>query len=665
MKSTVPETELRALADARIKARRAPLKRSNPKRAPKASRFIAYDFETDLIGEGTPNPRYLTAHSLDPAFSYAGPIRDFEHLHDVLVNEFLLDEYRGCKFVAWNANRFDAYIAALALVDDPEFLILPFLTRTHALRGMRVQRIGDSEKADAWLFLDGLAMTGLEGVSLDKFTANFAPAYRKLGNIIDFQKGEQFDAGNAEHRKYAYRDSEGLYHGIRRAERILLDTFDESLRVTMGGACIRIFQRNIPADVSIKPLTLGIERIFREYVMRGGYCWCVRKYHGPVWKYDINQAYAAAMREAMLPCGDYVHYGKGIDRNAQCFIARVRLQKSVQSNVPFYFRHNIGDRIRSSYSCDFSESWLTSIELRQLESEGWRFEYLESVCWSDSFQMQDYVDRLERLRSTCDGGPKGPIGIMVKAVGNHSYGKTVEELLPIEYCLACEPPANEGWVPLYDDVPMIPVDNVLQMMPYIWWRFADDQREKDYHAVHVGAFITAAVRMKVRKVAMLAPESFLYADTDCVMFDRDMSAAIDIDSSRYGAWKIEEEGAVYRLIAKKVYSEDDGLTLSLEERAKRPLARSSKALHVRELTDQDIARWYNDLPPSQVQKQRGNFLRVVQGDPMFQPVKRRGTAPAGGYLTILPTTKKSASQGSVRRARCWGCGRQSSAFRME
>ncbi len=545
---------------------------------------------------------------------------------------FLQDNFRGVSFVAWNANRFDAYFVAASLLADDRYRIQPFLTRNHALRGLRIVGRGDSPKVPGWLFVDGLAMLGLEGTSLAAFLHTFAPEYGKLTDIIDFRRGDSFDPGNVEHRRYAMRDSQGLWHGMDHAQRILMDHFDEPLGVTMGGACIKIFQANIPPQVRVRAPTAKLEGILRDYVMRGGYCHCVRPYQGPVWKYDINQAYAAAMREAPLPCGDVIEYSTGV-RRSPAWIAKVRASNP-RNRVPFYYRGDVGGRLRTIFGIDeITDTWLTSIEIEQLESEGWRVEIMSSWCWSDAFVMREYVDRLESRRMTCEGGPKGPIGTMIKAVGNHSYGKLAEEVPAIEFLISAQPDIEEGWCPYYADDGDEPIANV-------HFRFPEQVRAKDHHVVQLGAFITASVRMKVRRAALLDPEGWLYADTDCVMYSRpDSEAKLDIHPTRYGAWKIEEQGRMYRVIAKKVYAEvaqGDG----------RKPVRIAKGLHVDDLSDDDFARWITGSVPVQRQTQRQNFLKVMEGSEMFRALTRSGTAVSAGSISGPTSRAKPATQGT-------------------
>ena len=570
--------------------------------------MIAYDFETTRIAVGTPRPLYITAHGAD--FSVNGPVENLAAVTRILRAQFLTSENLGASFVAWNANRFDAYIIAAALIREDDLAIIPYMTESKALRGLRVIRREDmgNRQSKSWQFLDGIAMTGLVGFSLEKFVSSFAPDFPKLTNIIDFDR-EEFDPTNPEHCAYAYRDSEGLYHAITRAQQIMLDTFDEPLAVTMGGACIRIFSAHIPPDIRVEPLIADLREIVSVYAMRGGFCYCAKRYSGPVWKYDINQAYAAAMRETGLPCGAPNKSTKPPADNRP-FLARIRATNP-HNRIPFYHRSVAPNgRVSSAFSfTEIAETWITSAEYRQLESEKWDIQCLETWIWPDSFNMREFVDKLERLRTTCEGGPSGPIGTMVKATGNHSYGKTVEQVSPIEYLLSWDCPPD--YLPFFGDG-SDPIEHV-------YFRIDDDRKPKAWHQPHLGAWITSHVRMVVRRAALIDPDAWLYADTDCVIFSRDVSAEMDIDPKRYGAWKIEEEGAHYQIIAKKVYAEVSS------EKPREKLKRSAKGLNVKRLTPDDFANWYEGTPPVQDQIQIQNFLSVMRGADMFRAQRREGT----------------------------------------
>lgn len=588
--------------------------------------IVAYDFETTRIQPGTPRPLYITMYSEELKLSLELPIKDFAHLLWILETYFLTEELYGVKFVAWYGNNFDAYLISAALIVSGKYVLRPYLTRSKALRGLKVMPISegaDSRSGKHWEFLDGAAMLGLATVPLKDFLETFAPHLPKMVGAIDFEK-EEFDSTNRKHCDYAMRDSVGLYAGMVVAQQILLDTFNQPLTVTMGGACIKIFAAHIPHDIEIPLPRNEVLGAVHDYVMRGGFCFCVRRYKGPVWKYDINQAYAAAMRDAKLPCGFTTYTNGEPPDNAQVYIARVSAFKG-NNRVPFYYRSELGGKIRSLFSEEtIFDTWLTSLEIEQLKAEKWKIKWHETYSWAESFNMYEYVSKLETLRTNCEGGPKGATGTMVKMVGCHSYGKTVERLEPIEYVLADECP--DDFFPYYD--------NGFEPLEHVFYRMVDEEdvRPKIYHQPQLGAFITAHVRMVLRRTILLSPNHWLYADTDCVVFSCDMTKQLDIDAARYGAWKIEESGTDYLIIAKKVYTQDADIdtraqwgTMTPTQRAKK-VKRGAKGMNVKKLTPEDFDKWYEGDVPEQEQTQRNNYLKVMQGAEMFRKQLRKGTA---------------------------------------
>lgn len=619
------------------------LKRVVRKRPPKPARMIGYDYETTRIEAGTPRPLYITAFGTG-LLHYASRIDSMAHLGNILVGNFLTDELIGCKFVAWNGNNFDAYFTAAALVTNPDYIMRPYLTRSKALRGLKVMRRSDfdidGDEAIGWEFLDGIAMLGLVGVRLGKLLETFAPHLPKLEGAIDFEV-ETFDPDNPQHCAYAMRDSVGLEYAMNRAQEIMIAHFKQPLTVTMGGACIRILKTHIPdapllpyerdcgiqaQSVVIYPSKPELVTVIRQYAMRGGYCYCVRTYEGPVYKYDLNQAYASAMRETKLPCGSSFHTRKGINQFAEIYVARLTARKP-GNTVPFYCRTFRGGRIVALFATEeIPDTWLCSNEVEQLRAEGWQLEISESWAWSQTFNLKAYVDLLESKRSTCEGGPAGPEGTIIKNVGNHSYGKTLEELEPKEYLISSECPP--GFVPSYTGDDADPLEHIYE-------RHTGPQRPKDYHQPQIGAFITAHVRMVVRRAALLSPATWLYADTDCTVFAADVSAGLDIDPKRYGAWKVEESGTRFQIIAKKVYTsiadertrmDWDHADPDVKAAARKRVKSSAKGLHVRNVTPAQFDAWVAGAPPEQVQTQRNNFLRVLEGREMYRSQARKGTA---------------------------------------
>jgi len=554
--------------------------------------MIAYDLETTRIARGTPKPLYLTAYGADMRVSV--PITSLEHLRDMICMKFLIPEYKGVRFVAWNANNFDVYFIGMALLQCPEYELRPYLTRSKNLRGLRVTlKNADPKKRVSWEFLDGMAMTVGTGVTLKKFLGVFAPEFGKL-EAPDWER-EEFNPKNPAHQAYAERDSEGLYHAMNRAQEIVLENFGVPLQPTIGNTAIRVFQANMKHGLNVWSPGWEVAEAIRRQAMRGGFCHIQRKYSGPVWKYDLNQAYAAAMRDAWLP-GGRAFAVKGFSRFSYCGLYRVKATHAKGCPVPFYWIDDKGDS--QFTNAEIGPTWLTSIETEQLRREGWKMEVQAGYAWEEAFTMREYVDKLEKLRTSAADGPSGALGTMVKSIGNNSYGKTVEMLDGIEFMLAADKPA--GFHEYQPD------EDCLQN---VYFRFKEPQI-REYHQPQIGAFITAQVRMEVRRAALLAPEAFLYADTDCVVFD--CAVDLPIDAKRYGYWKIEEAGEHYYMVTKKVYARQDGSILH------------AKGMNVKRLTKDDFAMWYAGRSPVQKQVQRQNWVKVMTGAPMFAERERRG-----------------------------------------
>lgn len=582
----------RAKKFAKFKPRARPMRRKEIKR-PRIKKIIAYDLETTRIEAGTPRPLYITAYGED--FQLSGEVIDLSYLAEIIKVNFLTDEMHGTRFVAWNGNKFDCYFIAAALLRDTDYIIKPYLTKSKSLRGMKVML--RSDKKLAWEFLDGMAMLGLQ-CTLDKFLENFAPDFRKL-QAPDWEK-ENFNAKNPDHVKYAERDSEGLYHGMMAAQKITLDAFNIPLQPTIGNMGIKIFQSKMSIEKVCWPPGFQLKEILREHVMRGGFCHRARKYFGPVWKYDINQAYAAAMRDAWMPSGSAFKTRHGLHPMATCGVFKTWAVKR-GNTIPFYCRDHDG---RAFVALDKIEGvWLTSIEVNQLRAEGWQVTADEGYFWDDRFNMKTYVDELEFIRVNAPGGVNGPQGTMMKSIGNNSYGKVLESLDALDLLLSLDQP--DGYYEYQGE------DELLQ---HCWFRFTEPLA-REFHQPQVGCFITAHVRMQVRRAILLNPGAWLYADTDCVMFD--CPVALDIDPKRYGAWKIEEDGEEYYVISKKVYA-------SADVKNNRNRVIHAKGINVNRLTPDDMIKWFNGVSPIQRQVQRQNFVKVMTGSDMFAEREKVG-----------------------------------------
>lgn len=576
----------------------------------KHKRMIAYDLETTNIKEGTPTVRYLTAYcgvvnasvgrknvtlsEVKISCAIRGNTRG-EALSDylsTLETNLLIPDYKNCRFIAWNGNKYDALLTAQALLLSDNWEVHPFLTKSKSLRGMRV--IGRNEKAGLeFEFLDGMAMTGLDtvGMPLKKFLKLFAPDYAKLD--FDFDK-QEFDPDNPEHVAYAERDSEGLWHAMQAVNDKMIKLTGNELQATMGRAAINYLVSQMPEGKQVwRPHTEAFD-IIHDRAKRGGYVWIAKQYKGKVWKYDLNQAYAGAMRDCELPCGSMV--GVHEYQDGQPGVYRCTIQRQNSSAIPFYYKD--ADTGAANFTSGARvTTWILSTEIDHLLMDDWEVEIDEGYAWSDSFNFADMVNNLERERFSDPDGPGGPYGIVIKTLGNSSYGKTLERLDGISLVLAKQCPDGYVKYAQMGDDPVYAKDEGQSFAPY--------------HQPQIGAFITAHVRIQVREAALAMPEHFIYADTDCVVFSAP-ATHLDIDPRRYGAWKAETEGVEYCFIGKKVYFGADG-------------SRHAKGLRIRDVSDAEFNAWYAGDVPKQKQLQRVNFLKMVAGQDMFRYLERAGT----------------------------------------
>lgn len=568
-------------------------------------RIIAYDLETTNIKVGTPDVVYLTAFAAGPKpFRLSMPIRGRnpdEHKANFLFaleNHLLIPENKGVRFVAWNGNKYDALLAAVALLKSDDWIIHPYLTRSNSVRGMKLEG-RNSKKGLHFELLDGMAMTGLDTVSmpLKKFLKMFAPDH--LAKLeLDFEK-ESFNPDNLEHVAYAERDSEGLWHAMQNVNRHVLELTGNELGPTLGRAAIQYFASQMPEGVKVWRPNEELFEILHERAKRGGYVWIAKQYKGPIWKYDLNQAYAGAMRDCDLPAGTAINCGAEYQENLpgvyRCWIAR-----RDPSPVPFYFKYaETGEA--GFTSGNKVETWILSTEIEHLQQDGWSIEITDGWFWPEKFRMTEFVDRLEQKRFSDPDGPSGPLGTIIKVIGNGSYGKTLERLDGVSLVMAKTCPegmtqkVTDSDIPIYVDI--------------------GEPHKAPYHQPQIGCFITAHVRLQVRDAAIIMPNEFVYADTDCVGFTAP-AMHLDIDPRRYGAWKAESQGVEYIFIGKKVYFgiEADG-----------SVTKHAKGLRVKELTQKHFEDWYAGEIPKQTQLQRVNFLKMVGGADMFHNLERTGT----------------------------------------
>lgn len=563
--------------------------------------LVAWDLETTKIPERVGDSlgielRYLTAFGKN--FEVSVSVRDSVSLAAYWAEVFFTAKMRRARFVSWNGLRFDMLILFEAIANHaPQFVIRPYIGGGGAIRGAKVFHRDDPSLW--WELLDGIAMTYVQR-PLDDFLELFAPDHRKHLGAIDWAR-EEFDPRSIEHRQYAERDSEGLYHGMQQADAILRDLTGRGVQCTIGNAGIKFFEASIPEGIGIPPIPEEAWDAAFRFGLRGGYVYVARQHDGPLWQYDQNQAYAAAMRSAQLPAGRAIRTRRFLDDRPGMYWCEV--SRTPCSPIPFLVRTGEGNF--ECFGQGVTETLLFSSEILTLQLHGWTINVNAGWAWPESFSMSEMVTNLERLRSSCAGGPKGAIGTMGKAIGNHSYGKSTERLASEAVVIANECP--DGHLPWRPEIPG---------HDHFWCTVSRTpiRDRKRYHRPQIGIAITAHVRCALYSAIMRAPDAFLKADTDSIAFDRPVDF-LDIDPVRYGAWKCEVDGSRGIVIGKKVYCTIEGGEFH-------PVC---KGLSVRRLQLADYERWLaTGEPPSQTMVQTLGWRSALLGN-RYRIQERRGT----------------------------------------
>lgn len=535
-------------------------------------------------------PRYLTAYG-----EYT-PTHKHRLLCSARVDTFKAttaafrtlwrDLLPGTQLFAYNANRFDLRLFMQALASS-EFTLEPFASRVAGLRGA-VVRLGRKRV----YLLDPIAALGMN-CNLATFLAVFAPKYPK--GELDFES-TSFDGTNPAHVAYAENDSRALFFAMRKASSVVRSITGQTLRPTIGSLAIRAFMSRMPKTAILPALRPECYDVIRRIVMRGGYV-VSRKYKGPLWSYDINQAYAFAMRECKMPAGRALPVRSEVPNRPGCY--RVFLWRTPSSPVPYVVREIAPPyTMRETFGTGI-ETWLTNDEIACLRSHHWVVDVKEGYVFERSFSMRSFVNGLEARRKRYDS--KHPVNVLCKSVGNNAYGKTLQEAVDTRIVLSNRRPKNGA--------PLCEASPEAAPIPGFWIVPETKDTRRKFERPQIGAWITAYVRTTIFDAIMLAPDSFVKADTDSVAFTHPVE--LPISTWRYGAWKIESDGDEHIVVAKKVYWSEK--------------KHAAKGMRIKHLTGPDYERWYLGDVPEQEQVQLMSWRKGVLA-PTWRVQKRRGTA---------------------------------------
>lgn len=584
-----------------------PMRRTKPEKI-LPSPIVAYDFETtriprkrDFTGDELRviKPRYLTAYGDMAGVEAYGEVASYDAVAEFFYDRIWRNVESKSMLCAYNANRFDLRILLQALFGGG-FVLEPFVSKVSGLRGSIIR-----EGRKRCLLLDPIAMLGLQ-CDLRTFLSVFAPDYPK--GELDFEK-RVFNPKNPAHVLYARRDSEALYRAMLTARKTVEDIAKERLRATVGALAIRAFMQAMPRNAVVPALRPRLYEIVRRAVMRGGFVFS-RRFRGPVWTYDLNQAYAFAMRNCDLPCGRALPVRSFA--SSQPGFYKVKLMRCSPSPVPYMVRDsNPPYRMRETYGAG-CVTWLTSDEVALLNRHGWTAEFIEGYAFERSFRMKAFVDRLEDRRRKF---PKDhPVNVVCKAIGCNAYGKTLQEPTTMRYVLSRRAPKG--------GFPVVESNEAGDPVEGFWVVPETRDTRRQYERPQLGAFITAFVRCVLFDAIMQDPDAFVKADTDSVSFTRPQK--LTISSWKYGAWKCESAGDFHIVVAKKVYWSSEKTT--------------AKGMRVRDLRRAHMERWYKGDVPLQNQVQLQSWKGGVLA-PSYRRRPRHGTAVDTGAAPLLSSPR--------------------------
>lgn len=560
----------------------------------KVKNFIAWDLETTPIKpEETPRPLFLTAYGKDIKISE--PIQSYEHLGQLFLDRLLIPKYKGFRFVSYNGNRFDNYIVSIGLLKCEGIQIIPLIARDQ-IRGIVLKRDKMRFTLD-----DGMSMLGFDG-SLNDLATQFLGEQKEKGVENGVWNGSV---------EYAENDSRILYESLEEAQKYLFKFGLGSLQTTAGSTAKFFFRSQMPEEKFCRTPPPHTREVIHKSAYRGGFAWADRQYKGKAYKYDINSAYPSAMRKPLPSgrCFKTSNYQAGKLGIYHC-------EGVLKTNVPFYFSPYTDGlkRHRGSYACKtLMPCWLASPEIEQLKSEGAKIKIISGYFWEDSFSFKNAIDQLEKLRAK-----GGALKAIAKAIGNSAYGKFAQRGNNEEYQISHLKP-SKGWF-RYDAFGEY---KNLWVTPNIKKHWTND-----FYQPQLSTFISAYVRMELRRAIIKQGAAFLYCDTDSMILTQ-RAKGIEIHPTKFGAWKCEAINHEMVIVGRKTYADLTALNV----------VSSCVRLSV-----DDVVKWLEGQTPKTEMQTRTNYLNALFGEPMFKQIYRSGMdydnnsgmkLQDGKYLAIL------------------------------
>lgn len=369
-----------------------------------------------------------------------------------------------------------------------------------------------------WLLRESLAKIGdWIGVGKGSEQSWKGKAFEKLNERE--RRDFYTNAPLAELIPYNERDCYILYRAIDEMQLALLEMGGQ-LQMTLASSAMQLFRRKyLRKNIETHPF---VNEIIREAYFASRVEVFSRKCFDASY-YDINSSFPFAMT---MPCpGEYLGSSRRLKEGSIYFA-------DVEISIPDTYLPPIPTRIagRLFFPVGRWRTWLSSVDIKLLLSEGGRIEKLHKALYFAPFNdLSSYASDLYTRRKE---SPEGFAKVAYKLLLNSLYGKFAES--PYKSALLIDP-----------DPDRIDYETDEMFMPGIWLT----ERKMPVPHMHtaISAHITALARKTLFDYISICGE-FHYCDTDGFSTTEKLSTGPELGSLKLE--KLIREGT---FIASKVY----------------------------------------------------------------------------------------------------------------
>ena len=369
--------------------------------------------------------------------------------------------------------------------------------------------------------------------SLDKLAKDFKVQHTKL--TMNYEDNYL----TSENKDYILNDIIALSEVIQKFRSVA-----NTSKNTIASSAYDIFTRMLESEnkdpESLFPRLSSDIDLFCRKAYKGGFCYVNEKYQGKTINkkgqvYDVNSLYPFVMSsDRLMPIGEPVFYKK--KKGQYVDIYKISC-KAKCKYYPFIFNKSFSNK--SSYMKEIDTDtlkdlclYVTDVDL-QLIKDFYDIYYLhiiETVTFRGvkaSYLFKNYIDKYAQMKIAHAKEKDAPYHI-AKLLQNSLYGKfgSSYELETYKF---------------NNDLVLTAVEG--------------SKKECKQSYVCLAAFITAYARDYIIRNIMKHPNEFLYCDTDSIHLLDVKDIDLDIDSSRYGAFKLEYEFTQAKHIRQKCYIE--------------------------------------------------------------------------------------------------------------